>query len=78
MSGEGQSTRCSGMMREIEPAEYIVANQLNYLSGRVVSLITEYGATKDIQLLEEACRDLATLVQRERFIEERFGADSSN
>jgi len=66
------------MMREIEPVEYIVANQLNYLSGRVVSLITEYGTTKDIQLLEEACRDLARLVQRERFIEERFGADSSN
>jgi hypothetical protein len=64
------------MMKEIEPAEYIVANQLNYLSGRVVHLVTEYGATKDIQLLEEACRDLATLVQRERFIEERFGANS--
>lgn len=62
-------------MKEIEPWEYIVANQLNYLSGRVVQLVTEYGLTKDIQVLEQACRDLATLVQRERFIEERFGAD---
>jgi len=66
------------MMKEIEPVEYIMANQLNFLSGRVVSLITEYGVTKDIQLLEEACRDLATLVQRERFIEERVSANSSD
>jgi hypothetical protein len=66
------------MMKEIDAAEYIVANQLNYLSGRVVQLVTEYGVTKDIQVLEEACRDLATLVQRERFIEERFGADNSD
>ena len=62
------------MMKEIEPWEYIVANQLNYLSGRVVNLLTEYSKTKDIRLLEEACRDLATLTARERFIEERFGA----
>ena len=66
------------MMREIEPVEYIIANQLNYLSGRVIQLITEYGVTKDIQVLEEACRDLATLVQRERFIEERFDANGSD
>jgi hypothetical protein len=66
------------MMKEIEPVEFIMANQLNFLSGRVVSLLTEYSRTKDIRLLEEACRDLATLVQRERFIEERFGADSSD
>jgi hypothetical protein len=67
------------MMKEIEPWEYIVANQLNFLSGRVVQLVTEYGVTKDIQVLEEACRDLATLVQRERFIEQRFeNADSSD
>ncbi|MGB2318217.1 MAG: hypothetical protein ACPH10_06305 [Litorivicinaceae bacterium] len=66
------------MMREIEPVEYIIANQLNYLSGRVIQLITEYGVTKDIQVLEEACRDLAALVQRERFIEERFDANGSD
>lgn len=65
-------------MKEIQPVEYIVANQLNYLSGRVIQLVTEYGITKDIQLLEEACRDLATLVQRERFIEERFDANGSD
>jgi len=58
------------MMKEIEPVEYIMANQLNFLSGRVVSLLTEYSKTKDIRLLEEACRDLATLTARERFIEE--------
>ena len=63
------------MMKEIDATEYIIANQLNYLSGRVVQLVTEYGVTKDIQVLEEACRDLATLVQRERFIEERCDAD---
>ena len=62
------------MMKEIEPWEYIVANNLNYLSGRVVNLLTEYSQTKDILLLEEACRDLAQLVQRERFIEERADA----
>jgi hypothetical protein len=62
------------MMKEIEPVEYIMANQLNFLSGRVVSLLTEYSKTKDIRLLEEACRDLATLTARERFIEERFDA----
>lgn len=62
------------MMKEIEAVEYIMANQLNFLSGRVVSLLTEYSKTKDIRLLEEACRDLATLTARERFIEERFDA----
>ena len=61
-------------MREIEAVEYIMANQLNFLSGRVVSLLTEYARTKDIKLLEEACNDLATLTARERFIEERFDA----
>lgn len=65
-------------MKEISPTDYIVANQLNFLSGRVVHLVTEYNRTKDIQLLEEACRDLATLVQRERFIEERFSAECSS
>ena len=58
------------MMREIQPWEYIVANELNFLSGNVVQLLTEYAKTKDIQLLEEACRDLATLTARERYIEE--------
>ena len=58
------------MMKEIEPSAYIVANQLNFLSGRVVSLLTEYAKTRDIQLLEEACRDLATLTARERYLEE--------
>ena len=62
------------MMKEIEPWEYIVANNLNYLSGRGVNLLTEYSHTKNILLLEEACRDLAQLVQRERFIEERADA----
>ena len=62
------------MMKEIEAVEYIMANQLNFLSGRVVSLLTEYSKTKDIRLLEEACRDLATLTARERFIEEKFDA----
>lgn len=60
------------MMKEIEPSAYIVANQLNFLSGRVVQLLTEYAKTKDIRLLEEACRDLGTLTARERFIEQRF------
>lgn len=59
-------------MREIEPVEYIMANQLNFLSGRVVTLLTEYNLTKDIKLLEQACEDIATLTARERFIEERF------
>ena len=43
-------------MKEIEPWEYIVANQLNYLSGRVVQLVTEYGLTKDIQVLTSVPR----------------------
>ena len=58
------------MMKEIEPSAYIIANQLNFLSGRVVSLLTEYARTKDIRLLEEACRDLATLTARERYLDE--------
>ena len=58
------------MMKEIQPWEYIVANELNFLSGNVVQLLTEYAKTKDIQLLEEACRDLATLTARERYIEQ--------
>ncbi len=58
------------MMKEIEPVEYIMANQLNFLSGRVVSLLTEYSKTKDIRLLEEACEDLAKLTARERYLEE--------
>ena len=58
------------MMREIQPWEYIVANELNFLSGNVVQLLTEYAKTKDILLLEEACRDLATLTARERYLEE--------
>ena len=64
------------MMKEIEPSAYIVANQLNFLSGRVVSLLTEYARTKDIKLLEEACGDLATLTARERFIEQRFSGQT--
>ena len=66
------------MMKEIEPWQYIVANNLNFLSGRVVNLLTEYGRVKDIKLLEEACKDLAQLVERERFIEERFNAECDN
>lgn len=62
------------MMKDIEPSAYIIANQLNFLSGRVVQLLTEYARTKNIKLLEEACRDLGTLTARERFIEERFDA----
>ena len=62
------------MMREIPAVDFIMANQLNFLSGRVVQLLTEYARTKDIKLLEEACNDLATLTARERFIEERFDA----
>jgi hypothetical protein len=66
------------MMKEIKPWEYIVANQLNFLSGNVVQLLTEYARTKDIQLLEEACRDLGALTARERYLEQGFDADDSN
>jgi hypothetical protein len=66
------------MMKEIEPWEYIVANKLNFLSGNVVELLTEYARTKDIQLLEEACRELGALTARERYLERSCDADDSD
>ena len=62
------------MIKKIKPWEYIVANNLNYLSGRVVSLLTEYSQTKDVRLIEEAYRDLSQLIERERFMKERADA----
>lgn len=58
-------------MREIKPVDYIVANQLGYLAGNVVALITEWQVTRDVKVLEAAQQEMNNLLERERFIEER-------
>jgi hypothetical protein len=42
------------MMKEIKAVDYIIANQLGYLAGNVVALITEWQITRNIALLEQA------------------------
>jgi hypothetical protein len=59
------------MMREIKPVDYIIANQLGYLAGNVVALITEWQVTRDVKVLEAAQQEMNNLLERERFIEER-------
>lgn len=60
------------MMREIKPVDYIMANRLGYLAGNVVTLITEWQITRNITVLEAAQQEIANLLERERFIEDRL------
>ena len=60
------------MMREIKPVDYILANRLGYLAGNVVTLITEWQITRNITALEAAQQEIANLLERERFIEDRL------
>ena len=60
------------MMREIKPVDYIMANRLGYLAGNVVTLITEWQITRNIIALEAAQQEIANLLERERFIEDRL------
>ncbi len=59
-------------MKEIKPVDYIIANQLGYLAGNVVALITEWQITRNITALEAAQQEIANLLERERFIEDRL------
>jgi len=61
-------------MREIKPVDYIIANQLGYLDGNVVALITEWRITRDVKLLEAAQQEINNLLERERFMEDRLSA----
>ena len=60
------------MMREIKPVDYIMANRLGFLAGNVVTLITEWQITRNIALLEQAQQEVANLLERERFMEDRL------
>ena len=60
------------MMKEIKAVDYIIANQLGYLAGNVVALITEWQITRNIALLEQAQQEVANLLERERFMEDRL------
>lgn len=60
-------------MKEIKAVDYIIANQLGYLAGNVVALITEWQITRNITALEAAQQEIANLLERERFIEDRLG-----
>ena len=60
------------MMQEIKPVDYIMANRLGYLAGNVVTLITEWQITRNITALEAAQQEIANLLERERFIEDRL------
>ena len=60
------------MMREIKPVDYIMANRLGDLAGNVVTLITEWQITRNITALEAAQQEIANLLERERFIEDRL------
>jgi|TARA_R110001599_G_scaffold91984_2_gene241416 exo-beta-1,3-glucanase (GH17 family) len=60
------------MMKEIKAVDYIIANQLGYLAGNVVALITEWQITRNITALEAAQQEIANLLERERFIEDRL------
>ena len=62
------------MMREIKPVDYIIANQLGYLAGNVVALITEWQITRDVKVLEAAQQEINNLLERERFMEDRLKA----
>ena len=59
-------------MKEIKAVDYIIANQLGYLAGNVVALITEWQITRNITALEAAQQGIANLLERERFIEDRL------
>ena len=61
-------------MREIKPVDYIIANQLGYLAGNVVALITEWQITRDVKVLEAAQQEINNLLERERFMEDRLKA----
>ena len=66
------------MIRESKPVDYIIANQLGYLDGNVVALVTEWRITRDVKLLEAAQQEIANLLERERFLEEREIAHNNN
>ena len=68
----------SGMMKEIKPVDYIIANRLGYLAGNVVTLLTEWQITRDVKVLEQAQQEINNLLERERFIEEREVAYRDN
>lgn len=61
-------------MREIKPVDYIIANQLGYLDGNIVALITEWRLTRDVKVLEQAQQEINNLLERERFMEDRLSA----
>ena len=67
-----------GMMKEIKPVDYIIANRLGYLAGNVVTLLTEWQITRDVKVLEQAQQEINNLLERERFIEEREVAYRDN
>ena len=66
------------MIREIKPVDYIIANQLGYLDGNVVALVTEWRVTRDVKLLKAAQQEIANLLERERFLEEKEIAYNNN
>lgn len=66
------------MMKEIKPVDYILANQLGYLAGNVVTLLTEWQITRDVKVLEQAQQEINNLLERERFIEDREIAYRNN
>jgi hypothetical protein len=68
----------SGMMKEIKPVDYILANRLGYLAGNVVTLLTEWQITRDVKVLEQAQQEINNLLERERFIEDREIAYRNN
>ena len=68
----------SGMMKEIKPVDYILANRLGYLAGNVVTLLTEWQITRDVKVLEQAQQEINNLLERERFMEDREIAYRNN
>jgi len=68
----------AGVMKEIKPVDYIIANRLGFLAGNVVTLLTEWQITRDVKLLEAAQQEVNNLLERERFMEEREVAYRDN
>ena len=66
------------MMKEIKAVDYIIANQLGYLAGNVVALVTEWQITRNIKVLEAAQQEINNLLEREKFMEEREIAYRNN
>ena len=62
---EGVGTQAHYMERAIQPIDYIIANELDFLEGNVIKYVTRYKFKNGAEDLKKAQQYLTWMIQRE-------------